>query len=296
MPLIFAAIVSLVAFAATYVAAWRYPRGSALSPTPSIATAQAVGEEVAKHSRLGRFDRRLDPATATGLALTIALICAIGGGIVLAILAYLVRSNGVLLHLDRDVAQWGHDNAGHVSTQGLTFVTNLAATPTVLVLAVVLAVVESVRAPNRWIVPFLAAVLIGEGLLALIVKNLAHRARPAFDPIAATLGPAFPSGHTTTAAAFYAGAALLLGRRRGPRAHAILAAGAVGLAIAVACSRVLLDLHWVSDVVGGLALGWAWFAVCSVAFGGRLLQFGAGLESGTEAASSLERHKHLTSS
>jgi membrane-associated phospholipid phosphatase len=48
-------------------------------------------------------------------------------------------------------------------------------------------------------------------------------------------------------------------------------AGAIGIAVAVAASRVLLDLHWLSDVVAGLALGWAWFALCAVVFGGRLL-------------------------
>ena len=37
----------------------------------------------------------------------------------------------------------------------------------------------------------------------------------------------------------------------------------------------MLDVHWVSDVIAGLALGWAWFAVCSIAFGGRMLSFGA---------------------
>ena len=47
---------------------------------------------------------------------------------------------------------------------------------------------------------------------------------------------------------------------------------AVGIAVAVAASRVLLDLHWLSDVIGGLALGWAWFALCAVVFGGRLLR------------------------
>jgi membrane-associated phospholipid phosphatase len=47
---------------------------------------------------------------------------------------------------------------------------------------------------------------------------------------------------------------------------------AVGIAVAVAASRVLLDLHWLSDVVGGLALGWGWFALCAVLFGGRLLR------------------------
>jgi hypothetical protein len=41
---------------------------------------------------------------------------------------------------------------------------------------------------------------------------------------------------------------------------------------------VLLDVHWLSDVIAGLLLGWSWFAVCGIAFGGRLLQFGAPAE------------------
>jgi undecaprenyl-diphosphatase len=62
----------------------------------------------------------------------------------------------------------------------------------------------------------------------------------------------------------------------------LLAAGAVGVAVAVASSRVLLDVHWVSDVVAGVALGWAWFALCAIAFGGRLLRFGAPAEQAVE--------------
>ena len=48
--------------------------------------------------------------------------------------------------------------------------------------------------------------------------------------------------------------------------------------MAVASSRVLLDVHWLSDVIAGLLLGWGWFAICGIAFGGRLLQFGAPAE------------------
>jgi membrane-associated phospholipid phosphatase len=40
----------------------------------------------------------------------------------------------------------------------------------------------------------------------------------------------------------------------------------------------MLDLHWVSDVVAGLFLGWGWFAACAIAFGGWLLSFAAPAE------------------
>ena len=43
-------------------------------------------------------------------------------------------------------------------------------------------------------------------------------------------------------------------------------------------------------MIGGLALGWAWFAVCAVAFGGRLLEFGAGAEVAREVAESGAPH------
>jgi undecaprenyl-diphosphatase len=120
--------------------------------------------------------------------------------------------------------------------------------------------------------------LAGEEILMNAVKILADRARPTFNPAAAALGPSFPSGHSATAAAFYAGAALLLSRRRGHVSRSVFTGIAVGIAVAVASSRVLLDVHWLSDVIAGLLLGWSWFAVCGIAFGGRLLQFGAPAE------------------
>ena len=100
-------------------------------------------------------------------------------------------------------------------------------------------------------------------------KEVLDRVRPELNPIAETLGPSFPSGHTTAAAAFYAAAALVLGRGVRPHGRALLAGAAAGIAVAVACTRVFLDVHWLTDTIAGLFLGWAWFAACSVAFGGR---------------------------
>ena len=130
--------------------------------------------------------------------------------------------------------------------------------------------VEWRRLPNRFLVPFLLVAVLGDQLLTVTLKQAVDRARPTLNPIAASLGPSFPSGHSSTAASFYAAAALILARGRGARTRSLLAGGAVGIAAAVATSRVLLDVHWVSDVVAGVALGWACCALSAIAFRGRL--------------------------
>jgi undecaprenyl-diphosphatase len=219
------------------------------------------------------------------LALTLALLLTIGGGVGLGALAYLERTNGHLNRLDRSVASWGYSHSGAVSTHGLRLVTQLGAFTTIVVLCLVVAAIETLRTRSAWILPFIIVVLGGEEVLTISIKGLANRTRPSFDPAAVSgLGPSFPSGHSATAAAFYAGAALLISRRRGPAARALLTGLAVGIAVAVASSRVLLDVHWLSDVIAGLLLGWAWFAVCAIAFGGRLLRFGAPAEAAATAA------------
>jgi membrane-associated phospholipid phosphatase len=285
MPLFVLILVAVTAGCLACLAAWRYPRAEVGSPAPALAAGRAAGDRAASHSGRRRFlAARLDPAAATGLALTLALIVTIAGGVMFGVLAYLVRTNAHLNRIDRSVAVWGHDHATALSTHGLNVVTQFGATLTAIFVCIVLAVIETIRTRSPWIVPFLVVLMVGNEILFTTIKHLANRARPTFNPAAATLGPAFPSGHSATAAALYAGAALLLARRRGHVVRAVLSGFAVALAVAVASSRVLLDVHWLFDVIAGLILGWVWFMISSVAFGGRLLKFGAPAQVAVDSA------------
>jgi len=266
MPLVLLLVVALTAGVVAATAAYRL-----LRPVEGA----AIAAETAELSWIRRHVRtRLDRRVAGGLALTLALAGLIVGGIVIAVLAVALRTSHALVELDRGAARWGSTHSGHFATQALQRITDLGDSPVVPVLAVVLVAVEMVRLRSRWLIPFLLVVMLGNELATVTIKLAVERARPTLNPVAHTLGPSFPSGHSSTAAAFFAAAALILSRRRGRRTRAVLVGLAVGLAVAVAASRVLLDLHWLSDVVAGLALGWAWFAFCAIAFGGRLLELG----------------------
>lgn len=287
MPIVVLLLISLAAGSLIAFASLRYPTPMGASPTNlAESAAEQVEVEMERHPWLLRLVRgRLDPATATGLALTLALGLVIVGGLLIGALAYLVRSSDTLADLDRSVGQWGVDNATSWSTDALEVVTELGTSVVfVIPVAILLALIEYRRLPNRWMPVFLATVVLGEILVVNAIKELLDRTRPEFNEIAQTLGPSFPSGHSGLAAAFYAGAALVLARRRSPRTRALLAGGAVAIAVGVASSRVLLGVHWLSDVIGGLALGWAWFAVCAIAFGGRFLVLGAPVEQAADIA------------
>src|SRR3954469_14214790 len=274
VPFLLLLVIALAAGLVAASLAWRLAG-------PPLSAARKAGETIAHHRSLRAIlDARLDPAAATGLALTLALVFAIGGGVLFGGVGYLVRTNSRLIGFDSSVAKWGNAHATAFSTHGLNAVTWLGSIYAVIALGIVLMVV----ARNVWATTLIVVVMGGDELLVATVKHLVGRLRPTFNPAAATLGPAFPSGHSATAAAFYATAALLLGRNGGRRTRAVLAGSAAGVAVGVAASRVLLDLHWLTDVIAGLALGWGWFAVCAIAFGWRILRFGAAAESVAAAA------------
>ncbi|MET0740838.1 MAG: phosphatase PAP2 family protein [Candidatus Nanopelagicales bacterium] len=238
------------------------------------------------HPRFADFvRRRLDPVKTGGLLLTTIFGIVLLATIVIGLLLTMVRGNHGLAAWDQSVAQWGSDHATDTSTRLLELITQLGSTAVCLVALTATGVIDYVRHRNANVILFLATVGGGVLLLNNVVKWLVERERPEVDPLTGFAGSSFPSGHTASAAACWAAIALVLGRHHSRRTRSVLAGVAAAIAILVAASRALLGVHWFTDVLAGLALGWGWFTVVAILFGGRIQRLGEPVEraaAGTE--------------
>jgi undecaprenyl-diphosphatase len=129
--------------------------------------------------------------------------------------------------------------------------------PTVLVGAgFIVAVWLWWRNRARFAVALLLVVLLGRGL-AEVQKFSIERARPTLEPHLVVVKTwSFPSGHAASSMIFYLTMALALAPEGQWRR--IAAAGAILLSLLIGLSRVMLGVHWPSDVVGGWSFGLLW--------------------------------------
>src|SRR6266568_1875464 len=108
----------------------------------------------------------------------------------------------------------------------------------------------------------LAAAVAGAIGLYDIVKPLVGRPRPpAAIWIGHYAGDAFPSGHATQSASFYAVLAIVLGAGLSSRRRTILWSAAALTVLIVGASRIYFGAHWLTDVLAGYALGATWVAI-----------------------------------
>jgi membrane-associated phospholipid phosphatase len=282
IPLLVLLLAAIGVGVAVGVVSYRLPVLDPASPRAARPAARAIESTIQRGDRWRTFAReRLDPRVGTGLLLTVGLLVLV----VVGALVFQVRTDGAVVHLDRTIDRWADGAATSFSDDVISRITDLGTTLVLVAVGLAVVAVDWVRNRSVRVVPFLIVVIGGQALVVELIKGVVGRQRPQLGLLAG-LGPSFPSGHTAGAAATYAACALVLGRGRTPRTQAVLTGIGVGLAIAVGASRVLLGVHWFSDVVGGLVVGWAWFALAALAFGGRLLRFGAPVEAA-------ERHAQL---
>jgi len=177
--------------------------------------------------------------------------------------------------LTQDVT--GHDDAAladpHVTawviahrtgwlTSALQVLTWLGSTAVIIPVGLAIGLFFVIRRHAWQPLALLAAAVAGAIGLYDIVKALVGRPRPpAAIWIGHYTGAAFPSGHATQSAAFYAMLAIVVGAGLSSRRRALLWSAAALAVLIVGASRIYLAAHWLTDVLAGYALGATWVAI-----------------------------------
>jgi membrane-associated phospholipid phosphatase len=112
---------------------------------------------------------------------------------------------------------------------------------------------------RRRLAVYALVTVFGAELLSALLKDAVRRVRPCVDLASCPATSSFPSGHATGAAAFWTVLAVVLAPRVGRRAWWLLA-----VPLLVSGSRVLLGVHYLSDVAAGLIVGGCWAAAWTV--------------------------------
>jgi undecaprenyl-diphosphatase len=150
------------------------------------------------------------------------------------------------------------DGGPHAILTTVSKVLSFIGSQGVLVPVAIAACVLLVLRRHTAIAVVVAASTAGSIVLSNVVKLIVGRPRPALPHLAHVTSSSFPSGHATQSAAILLALALAAAALGAPRALAFAVAAAGALAIGT--SRVLLGVHYPSDVIAGWVLGLAWFA------------------------------------
>jgi undecaprenyl-diphosphatase len=197
------------------------------------------------------------------------LLAVTAAALVFTILLVLVRlqwrplesvDHGAAAHINALIA--GHPALVSV-VKAVTFLGSTGVLWTVIGASAVLLAIR-----RRWRL-LLYLLVTGAGALIMdpILKSLVGRLRPVVaHPVAHGGGNSFPSGHSLGSIVCY-GAVLLvfLPAARG-RWRTAFTAVIVALVALIGISRILLGVHYLSDVLGGWTLGITWLGVTAFAF------------------------------
>lgn len=158
--------------------------------------------------------------------------------------------------LDRRIYEMLYAGGSPPLVSAARFVTRVGQ-PTVLVAGGLVVAVWLWLVRRRALALALTGVLLAGRALVEVQKDVVGRVRPGLEP---HLDPAktfsFVSGHAGNSMIVFLALALALAPER--RWRGLVIAGAVFLSLIIGVSRVMLGVHWPSDVVGGWAFGALW--------------------------------------
>lgn len=214
-----------------------------------------------KYPKLYHFlSQRLHIEHFYGLPLTLLLLVA---GYILALFIGLVEdvvTSDSIVAMDHFVSQQMSVLSDSSVVNFFIVVTSLASTPLTLLVVLLTGILCFVIRRYHLFIGLLISV-IGSTAFTYLSKLLFHRDRP-IDILLHESTYSFPSGHATVTVALYgfiAYMAIRFSQNFGKQVSLLL--NAVFLFVLVGLSRIVLNEHYLSDVMGGYLVGALWLTV-----------------------------------
>lgn len=177
-------------------------------------------------------------------------------------IAHSLAAGGAMERFDTAVRAFAADHRTPQQVLLFSRLTHLGDTATLLGLGALVAVLLTWRQRASLGGTWLLAVC-GNSLLNPSLKGYFERVRPVHDAsLVNASGYSFPSGHSSGSLVAYGMLAYLALRMLPPRWHAPALGLAVLAALITGVSRVVLQVHYPSDVLAGWASGSAWLTLC----------------------------------
>lgn len=152
-----------------------------------------------------------------------------------------------------------------VLTKIMVFITNIASTPSLFILSLTFLGVLAYKRKWRDSLLLICA-LAGTRILELLTKFMVHRARPE-NALIEVSNYSFPSGHAAMSIVFFS---LLIYSFKDDIKNKMFKnffiTANVFLFILIGFSRIYLNVHWLSDVLAGFALGSFWLTLMILTF------------------------------
>lgn len=179
------------------------------------------------------------------------------------LMVYSVTTERAIYHLDVVIQAWMTDLLSPRVARWVVLITALGDTIGITLGVGVVGLVLLYR--RYW--QSLIGLLLASGCGGLVLRGLKaffRRERPVEQVIDAG-GYAFPSGHAFAATVFYGYLVFLAWKHlRSAWARTCITVVSVLLVILIGASRVLLNVHWLTDVLGGHAAGLLWLTASLV--------------------------------
>jgi undecaprenyl-diphosphatase len=225
---------------------------AALPVAHRVRSARVIGPALGGALTLGRY---------LGAIAVLGFVAAAGAIVAFVEVADEIGANESLAAFDIALSDALHREASYELLSFFVGVTHLGDFEVLSVLVLVVFLILLVARRRALAIAWLVATSSG-GLLNRVLKSIFERTRPVHDHgLTLETSWSFPSGHASGAMLIYGLLAYVLVLHARPAWRAPIAAAAVLLIVFVGASRIILQVHYLSDVLAGYLSAAAWVAL-----------------------------------